>query len=79
VDFSKPPQGRHNKASQISLGSSSNKNSSVQYSMGRTNENFQFLANKLPVEAYHSLSSKDVMDRRPRGPPAFRQVTVRYL
>jgi serine/threonine protein kinase len=80
ADFSKPGQGRHNKASQISLSSSSNKNSSVQYSMGgRTNENYQFLANKLPLEAYQSLSSKDIIERRPRGPPAFRQVTVRYL
>lgn len=80
MDFSKPSHPNNvNKASQISLCSSSNKNSSVLYSMGRTNENFQFIANKLPVEAYQSLSSKEIMERRPRGPPAFRQVTVRYL
>lgn len=80
MDFSKPSRpSNQNKASQISLCSSSNKNSSVQYSMGRTNENFQFIANKLPIEAYQSLSSKEIMERRPRGPPAFRQVTVRYL
>jgi hypothetical protein len=48
ADFSKP-QRHSNKASQISL-SSNNKNSSVQYSWGsRTNENYQFIANKIPV------------------------------
>jgi len=30
------------------------------------------------IGAYQCLSSKDI-DRRPKGPPVFRQVTVRYL
>jgi hypothetical protein len=65
ADFCKPnPQHpRYNKISQISLSSSSNKNSSVQYfsNSGKTNENFQFIANKLtnfPVSDHQSLSSK---------------------
>jgi hypothetical protein len=86
ADFSKPQQQflrGGNKMSQVSLSSNSNKSSSVQYSIGRMNENYQFLANKTvgsgTFDCFQSLSSKDITERRLKGAPVFRQVTVRYL
>lgn len=85
ADINKPYQTiRGNKVSQVSLGNSSNKNSSLQQSVNlKMNENeHHLLMNKIQsmgAVSYQSLSSKDIMEQRPKGPPAFRQVTVRYL
>lgn len=85
ADFNKPYQTiRGSKVSQVSLGSSSNKNSSLQQSVnGKMNENqhqlFLNKMNSMGTVSFQSLSSKDIMEQRPKGPPVYRQVTVRYL